>query len=664
MTLPLLANAVVYDEETFPNCFLLHWEFLDAPQSQTYEISEFRDDRVALLHWFGHIIHNRICMIGFNNIGFDYPILHWLWNNPAATVGQIYDRSQQIIHGDRFSNTIWESDRLAPQIDLFKINHFDNRAKTTSLKALEVNMRSDNVVESGIAFGSHLTPEQIDTDTRPYCRHDVSETKRFAHYCMSAVAFRAGLIDQFGMDVLNYNDTKIGAKILEQRLGKDLCYSYENGRRQIRQTPRRQIALGEIIFPYISFSNPEFQRILDYMRAQVLTPEDLTDPDATIQTKGVFTDLAAHVGGIDFHFGTGGVHGSTTGRHVAGGGWIIRDIDVEGLYPSIAIANQLAPEHLGSAFVVEYARLPAERKLHPKGTVENGAFKLAANGTYGNSNNKYSPFYDPKFTMRITINGQLMLCMLAEWLADVPTLEFLAANTDGITYKVREEYEPQAAILCRMWEAQTGLRLESVDYSLYFASDVNTYLAQTTSGKVKQKGRLWHPAADDYAGSIAVAGCWHKDLSNVASTRAAVQSMLTGCDPEEWLRAHTDPFDFMCRIRGSRLLWGEENVQKTFRYYVSRDGKPLTKVDPPAGPEGAYKRAPRITELEYRRVMTETGGEWDARVCTANRSRYAERRTSIQAGYLVSPCNRADDFDWNRLDWSWYVAEARKLIVD
>ena len=42
---------------------------------------------------------------------------------------------------DKFSHTVFPSDRFVDQIDLFKIHHFDNKAKMTWLKALEFNMR-------------------------------------------------------------------------------------------------------------------------------------------------------------------------------------------------------------------------------------------------------------------------------------------------------------------------------------------------------------------------------------------------------------------------------------------------------------------------------------------------------------------------------------------
>lgn len=665
----VLSRAVVYDIETFPNMLSVHWESLNGPLSLTYEVSHYRDDRDELFWWLRRLADKNVCMIGFNSIGFDWPVLQWFYQHPTATVEHVYNHAMGIIRSDdRFGHIIWESDRLVPQVDLFKSNHFDNRAKTTSLKALQVNMRAESVVESAVPFGTVLTPEQV-KQVIDYNRHDVRETKRFAHHCMPALSFRAGMINQFGLDVLNWNDTKIGAKILETRLGPDLCYRWENGKRHIRQTPRQRIALGEIIFPYIEFNHPEFQRVLNYMREQVLTPDDLSDPDSPIKTKGVFTGLSAQVGGISFHFGTGGIHGSVRNKVIrAGNGRRIRDIDVAGMYPAIAIVNKLAPEHLGRRFISEYSKLPLERARYPKGTVQNASLKLAGNGTYGNTNNRYSPFYDPLYTMTVTINGQLMLAMLAEWLAEVPSLELVQCNTDGITYAIDEAHEPKAAFLCRKWENVTGLVLEDADYDAMWLSDVNTYVARTVDGKVKQKGRLWHPDPDNYALSISEASppCWHKDLSNVASVRAAVQSMLNGVDPGEWLRAHDDPFDFMCRIRANRgayLLWGDQQVQSTFRYYVSTEGRPLTKVDPPAGPVGAFKRAPRVTEAEYRAVMRETDGAWDARVCTQNRSVYEERRTGIEAGWLVADCCYADRFDWRTVNYDWYEAEARKLIV-
>lgn len=665
-----LTNAVVYDIETFPNAFTLDMEMLHNDARCTWEISHFRDDRQQLMQWFNHLNQTQTPMIGFNSVHFDYPVIHFIFCNPNCTVEQIYEKAMSIIRSNnRFANTIWPNERFAPQIDLFKIHHFDNKAKTTSLKALEINMRSDNVVDMPVEVNTMLTADDVNHRLIPYNKHDVKETKRFAHISMNAIKFRLELIDQFGLEVMNFNDTKIGAKILENRLGDNVCYDRSSGRKKPRQTVRNRIPLSDIIFPYIQFENPEFRRVLDWMKAQVLTPDDLDDPNATIKTKGVFTGVKANVGGIDFHFGTGGIHGSVEPqRIIATDERLIKDIDVKSLYPSIAIVNKLAPEHLGEAFSVEYKQLLIDRAKHKKGTVQNASLKLAANGTYGNSNSPFSVFYDPKFTMTITINGQLMLCMLAEWLLKVPTFQLIQVNTDGITYRIHRDYEPLAAEICKQWEQFTLLELESVDYSRMFIRDVNNYVAEDIKGNLKQKGAYWHPDPFDYAASISNASppAWHKDFNPVIVPRAAVMAMVYSLDPETIIRAHTDPFDFMCRVkvdRSSQLWIGDRQVQSTTRYFVARDGSPMRKISPPTGPLGAYKKRNGISDAEYNARMIETNGEWCETVCTKNKSKYEMRELSICAGWKVAECNLATDFRFDNLNYDWYINEARKLLI-
>jgi hypothetical protein len=122
----------------------------------------------------------------------------------------------------------------------------------------------------------------------------------------------------------------------------------------------------------------------------------------------------------------------------------------------------------------------------------------------------------------------------------------------------------------------------------------------------------------------------------------------------------------MCRVKAtgqSRLLLGDQEIQKTSRYYVAVKGATLIKRDPPTGPQGAFKKANGISDHEYISVMRETNGAWDARVCTKNKSRYEIRETNIQAGRKVALCNDASHFDFNNIDYGYYIDEARKLII-
>lgn len=679
-----LDNASAYDIEVFPEVFTLHMSMLHNSTSATWEISPFRDDRRDLMTFFNWLRSMRAVMIGFNNIHYDYPIIDFFYRNPNATPAQLYAKSMSIIEGnDRFGHVVWADDRFAPQCDLFKIHHFDNKAKSTGLKALQINMRSPSVVDMPVANGSILSQDQVNNLLIPYGCHDVDETKKFAWYSMEAISFRVSLVPQFGVDVLNWPDTKIGEQMMIDRLGKELCYDYSTGRRKTRQTTRNRIAFNDIIFPYVRFDNPEFQRVLVYLRGQVLTADELaslgSDTPPRVVTKGVFTDLKAHVGGIDFCFGTGGIHASVSEqRIVATDDWLIRDIDVASLYPSIAIVNRLSPAHLGARFTEVYSQLPQERKKWQqekgKKCVEANALKLAANGVYGKSNSPYSVFYDPQYTMTITVNGQLLLCMLAEKLVTVPTLKLIQVNTDGITYYIHRDHEPTAAAICKEWEKLTALTLEDANYSRMFIRDVNSYIAESKDGSLKLKGAYWSPDPLDYVGSISSAQppAWHKDLGNVVSVRAAVAAMTHGVDPATFIRLSTNPYDFMCRIKVGRndvLRHGGQPVQRNTRYYVATTGAELVKHAPPTGVPGAYKKKNRVSQALYDRVMQETGGRWDSRVNTgkANKpetqGRYTERTTNIQAGHKVVVCNDVADFDFSTVNYDWYINEARKLII-
>lgn len=679
-----LDSAIVYDIETLTNCFTLDAESLHGEWRSTWEISDFRDDRASLFEWFAHLRDTQTPMIGFNSVHFDYPVIHYLYTNPSATAAQIYAKAQEIIHGDnynRFAHVIWDRDRFAPQVDLFKVFHFDNRAKSTSLKYLQINMRLPSVVESMLPWDAPVTQEQIERELIPYNIHDVQATKSFALCNLDALQFRNSLVPEHGIDVLNWNDTKIGENILIDKVGRDRCFDWSSGRKQKRQTVRTSVVLNDIVFPYVRFDHPEFQRVLDYMRTQVLTPDEIWEAGTMtmgdkIKTKGVFSGLSAHVGGLEYDFGTGGIHASVKSEHIAASdGYVIRDIDVASLYPSIAIENSLAPEHLGSAFVAAYGDMRSERKRWQaekgKKCVEANAIKLGLNGAYGKSNDAFSVLFDSQITMTITLNGQLSIAMLVEWLLAVPTLRVLSANTDGISYFVHESHMPLCVEIEQRWQDLTRLVLEAESYEHVYQRDVNSYVWVKADGTYKAKGAYWTPDPLDWHGSVANAqpAAWHKDLGAPVIPRAAVAAMVHGIDPETYVRVCVDPFDFMLQVkirRADRLMLGERELQRTTRYFVARNGERMMKVSPPpTGYEvGQFKRASKLSDAEYHRVMAEIGpGVWDARIHTKNKSRYANRETSIQTGHLVRECNDAANFDWGDVNYDWYVAEARRLVI-
>lgn len=57
-------------------------------------------------------------------------------------------------------------------------------------------------------------------------------------------------------------------------------------------------------------------------------------------------------------------------------------------------------------------------------------YKLILNGTYGKSNEETSFMYDPLYTFKTTIAGQIFICMWSERMIEAcPEIQFLQTNT-------------------------------------------------------------------------------------------------------------------------------------------------------------------------------------------------------------------------------------------
>lgn len=603
---------VVYDVEIFPNVFLFTTEHTDAPFRWVYEISDWKNESSQLIDFLLWLRNQNGRMIGFNNLGFDYPIIHYLVRHGAPTAKTLYDKAQAIFDSqdeNRWAHYVKPSEHLIPQIDLFKIHHFDNKAKTTSLKNLQFVMRSESVQDLPFAPGTVLTQEQVHV-LRQYNVHDVQETKKFYHVSRDMIRFRENLSTTYKRDFMNHNDTKIGKDYFVMELEKRgiQCYEFGPEGRKPRQTKRPFISLKDAILPWVSFKHPEFNRVLGWLKQQTIT-----------ETKGVFTDLTAHVNGFEFVFGLGGIHGSIESKIIQSDDeMVIVDLDVASYYPNLAIANGFYPAHLGKEFCGIYENLFEQRKQFKKGSAENAMLKLALNGVYGDSNNQFSVFYDPLYTMSITLNGQLLLCVLAEKLMGILGLQLVQCNTDGLTVRLPRTQVPLLDEVCDRWQEMTKLQLEKVIYRKMMIRDVNNYIAVSESGKIKRKGAYEHDLD------------WHQNHSALVVPKVAEQVLVNDAPIRKTVENWSDVMDFMLRTkvpRSSHLLAGEQVIQNNTRYYVAIDGVKLTKRMPP--------------------LKGKT--EW--------------RNIGIESGWLVRVCNDLTHIDRNVVNYDYYVNEVEKLVT-
>ena len=721
-----LESLFVFDIETYKEVFTFSVVRADGKFKKTFSCSKFKNEIEGILRCLDYLSENDMYMVGFNSNQFDWPILQQVIDKRTRLpktglkmANYVFDLAQKQIEsfrGEGFGNTVKFEDQTVKQIDLFKVWHFDNKAKMTSLKMIEFNLRMHTIEDLPYDIHEEMTPEKI-AKILHYNEHDVEATRLFLHESLTQVKFRFELSERLGKDFLNHNDGKIGKDYFQMELENKgvKLHTFKNGKRVIKQSKRDKIALGDCLFDYYDFDLPQCNAIKEWFSKQVIT-----------ETKGVFTDIlesnlgevakyanlsikrkkfkskpsqkevdsflkdyplgwveeeelkateyafdanGEHVmeypldeeGGVDFtkkpkkkcvpkksywmcwkvadtlnvvldglqiDFGVGGIHASLSSKIARETKrYIIRDADVASMYPNIAISNRVYPEHMGDEFCDIYEDVYNQRKSYPKGSAENGMLKLALNSVYGDSNNQFSVFYDPMYTMKITINGQLSLLMLAEKLITIEGLRLIQLNTDGLTVALPVDKEDEYSEICKVWEEKVGLQLEYVDYSKMYIRDVNNYIAVYKKGGVKRKGSYQYEGLG-----------WHQNQSALVIPMAAEAAMIEGTDIADFIQEHLNEgnkYDFMLRTkvdRSSRLVLVVDNEdidqQRICRYYPSKNGGKLVKIMKP--------------------LPTSETGE--------------DRRLSIDSQWNVKTCNNINTYDGD-VDIDYYIAEANKLVI-
>ena len=498
---------------------------------------------------------------------------------------------------------------------------------------------------------------------------------------------------------------------------------YESGK--VRQTKRNYIDLVDCIFPYVKFERPEFNAILEWLKRQRITEtkgvfSDIPEHElgdvakyALLATKRVkFKDkptqkeidemlkqyplgwveeielkaklpkkdgggfkkaywfnyriaesLNVVIDGLCYVYGTGGLHASLEKNVVVSDDeYIIEDEDVSSYYPNLAIKNRVYPEHLGVEFCDIYEYLYNLRKSYDKKSAENAMLKLALNGTYGKSNDQYSPFFDSKFTMAITVNGQLSLCMIVEQLLKLDHCMIIQCNTDGLTFKRKRSDEQKCIDIVKWWEDTTKLALERCDYNKMVIRDVNSYVAVKLDGSLKSKGAYeWKDLPNN------------KNHSALIVKIAAEKYLSEGADPEEFIRKHDNKYDFMLRTKVSRssklVMVGSNGVdhqtQNICRYYISTKGMDLVKVMPP------------LTETKTEEVwvnhelMDEVVISAKTDIDKYKKKGYTlshtvetpceYRRFMVESNWKCKVCNDISEFQWD-IDYDYYIERTWKLI--
>lgn len=577
----------VYDLETYPNFFLYSFYDISTKETLHFEISDRKNDFDKLRSFLlsGHIKY----LVGFNNIGFDYPVMHRtvIALQRPMSLRAMYAVVEDVIQ-TKYSN-ISPRHVKVPQIDLFKIWHYDNKNKSTSLKWLEYALRLENIQDLPYPVGSNLTDAEKDL-TISYCENDLDATNQFLQKSIKHISLRKAYSKLESLDLMNSSEIHMTKQIMLKKLSR--AAKIDKWELNKQKTIRREVAIKDVVFDYIKFNDPENQKALDEFNSRVWrydidTEKALNSIKFTARYKNVVREYAE--GGLH-SFGKPGIYESDDE-------YMLVDVDFASYYPHLTFKNGLHPEHIDRDIFNEvYEGYYHERKKYPKSDPRNYVLKIVLNGTYGLSKDKYSFLYDPKWQLAICINGQLLLVMLTEKIfeyCDHPP-QIIFENTDGAMYRIKRSDYENLTRACEEVEVICKIPLEIQECKKIIARDVNNYINIITDENIKFKG------------AFEIDRDFHKNHSKRIVPLALANYYIHGIEPVSTIEAHLEGsdysfaenhgiFDFClgAKMKGSNILYAtqhdahaengkiEEKLTKITRYYVSNSGVQLIKKLPP-----------------------------------------------------------------------------------
>jgi len=629
-------DVLIYDIETMQELFLVGVYDPYTDMYFEFEVSKQANELDSFVRFTE--THKDHYWVGYNNLRFDSQVVEWIirnheqWHELSSLeiTAKIAQKAADVIHDANFDVfPEYREDQLSlKQIDLFRVNHYDNKNRRVSLKRLEFEMDLENIEEMPVHHTkTDMTDEEIYL-SKSYCKNDVLATYEFYKITIgdcnhplykgnNQIELRKDIEEEFGIPCLNYSDSKIGDEMIK----KFYCIEKNIIPSELPKKGyfRKEIKVKNCIAEYVAFETPELKAF--HKRIKSMTLGLMDDFKETIN----FYNNA-------YTFAKGGLHTENSPRiFEADDDHFIIDWDVSSYYPAIIINNGRYPQHLGKEFLAGYKKMFEKRlELKPlakkdkriKGIV--GALKLAVNSVYGKSSDMQNWIYDRQLTMFTTLTGELSLLMLIEKY-ELNGIHVISANTDGVTIKIHKDLMDKMFEINQWWCEVTQYELERADYQKIIFSTVNDYLAIKTDGDVKKKG--------DFLTDFEL----HKNKSARVCAIALEQYFVHSTPIEHTIRNHNNIYDFCLRQKASKDFHyeginrstGEKTIyNKLIRYYVSKSGEKLLKVKN----EGCDTNAPEVSQVE--------AGEWVMHVCN----------------------HLTPDHSLENINYEYYIERANKIV--
>ena len=551
-----------FDIEIFKNFFCVTFKDVNSGEVFYFEISQWANDHLELKQF---INDNKKWFIGYNNHYYDNqilnyihikPLLGWLEDSIIDFNLILYQLSNDIIHNN---SKQYKYNLSFRSFDLMRVGNTYQK----SLKLLGCNLQHPKLQDLPLPY-DHFVQESERELIKLYNLNDVIITEKLYNVLLPAIKLRKEITQMYKVNVMDESDSGIANKLLEKE------YSILTGLKfdQFKdlRTHRDFIHFGDVIFKNIKFQTPELKLFLDKLRNFVLI-KDKTYFKKTVNVNDLIIKL-----------GVGGIHSSDQpGIFIETSDKLIIDADCSSMYPATIINYSLWPEHLNKGMLFKYREI-RDNRLEAKRNKENTkqeALKLVLNSTGGKFNAEHHWLCDPLQFYRMTVNGQLMLVMLIEQL-QLFKFKVISCNTDGVTTIVEKTRLEEYHTICKNWELQTQFELEFVHYKKYIRTAVNSYIA--IYDKIKLK--------DIFISDTPLQKGVDKKIIAIALQNYFIHNKSI----KDTIMNHTNIYDFCIAQKTDAKFTTEYHylkdnklqidvMQKTNRFYISKSGCKLFKVD-------------------------------------------------------------------------------------
>ena len=193
----------VMDYETLSNCFTGVFEHYKTTERKIFVVHDLRNDLDSFISFLKKNINNKEWHISYNGLAFDGQITHYildnyyLWSTLSgnAIANIIYKYAQRCImrsNAKEFSDYPQWKMQIG-QIDIFKLHHWDNPAKRSSLKWIQYSMDWENILDMPIHHETEITTQKEIDVILEYCVNDVRSTKEVYNRAKSQIGLRKEL---------------------------------------------------------------------------------------------------------------------------------------------------------------------------------------------------------------------------------------------------------------------------------------------------------------------------------------------------------------------------------------------------------------------------------------------------------------------------------------